>query len=230
MSRNQSYGSIMLLILSALLIGPAPKVLSQGRERKQIQSGSIPKVPVFRGAGGTNRTTSRKLPPPPPPPQILSSGFTNQIFNGLGGKPVGEFCKVTPQQPHVADRCYLNFDNFSSLRSDENMASAFYETSPAIATLSIKPLAASKKYLIDCAVHPLETQPLDVYGNFLTTPPFPAKVSPTNNHLLLAVDATSSNWLYFQMYKNDLTPFYFYGCTITEYVPQASPSTIPTEP
>jgi hypothetical protein len=82
-------------------------------------------------------------------------------------------------------------------------------------------------YLIDCAVHPLVTQPLNVYGNFDTSPQFPASMSPTNNHLLLALHATSSNWIYLEIFKSDLTPFYFYGCTATEYVPQASAIPIP---
>jgi hypothetical protein len=108
------------------------------------------------------------------------------------------------------------------------MAIAFYQSgSPAIATFLIKPLAAGKKYLIDCAVRPLITQSLNVYGNFVTSPQFPASVSTTNNHLLLAFHATNSNWLYLEIYKSDLTPFYFYGCTATEYVPQVSASAIP---
>jgi hypothetical protein len=229
MSRFQTYSIVIGLMLSALLIGLTPKVLGQGRERNQTQPANIPRVPVFKGTGGAaTRVTSRKLPPPPPAPQLLSSVFRNQIFNQLGGKPVAEYCKVTPQVPYIADRCYLEFDNFQTVRIGQNWTLAHNQTLPAFASFNIKPFAAGKKYLIDCAVHKFynELQSLNVNGNFDTSPQFPASVSPTNNHLLLALHATSSNWIYFSISKYDLTPFYFYGCTATEYVPQASPSTI----
>ncbi len=221
--------ALITAVVTVLLNGLRPASRAQRGDQDKTQPASIPKVPVFKGSGGTaTRATSRKLPPPPPPPQLLNSGFRNEIFKQLGGKPVAEYCKVTPQIPHMADKCFLDFEGFYSIRSNENMAIAFYQSgSPSAATFYIKPLAAGKKYLIDCAVHPLETQSLNVYGNFVTSPPFPASVSPTNNHLLLALEATDSHLYYLQIYKNDLTPFYFYGCTATEYVPQVSPSTIP---
>jgi hypothetical protein len=215
MTRQQSYRSGVVLILSVLLSGISPKALGQVRQRDMTQSAGIPPVTVFKGGGrGPAKAPLRRLPPPQTPlsPQSLSSVLLNQFFMQLGGKPVSEYCKVTPQHPHVADRCFLQFDTFYSLRTDENMAIAFYE--PASLYFYVKPAAAGKKYFIDCRVHALDKQPFDVYASF------DASVSALNGHLILALDTTDADLTYVLIYRKDASPFYFYGCTATEYVLQ----------
>ncbi len=215
---------LIATVPTALIAGLTLIAFAQRGNQDQTQPASVPAIPIFKGSGGAaTRTNSRKVLTSPMVPQRFSAAFTNQIFKQLGGKPVGEYCHVTPQRPQVAGRCHLDFENFHSVRSNEDKAIAIYQSGgPSLLFFGIQPPAPGKKYLIDCAVVSLETQSLNVYGNFETSPQFPGIVSPTNGHVLMALDVIESHLYYLEIYKKDLTPFYFYGCTATEYVPEVS--------
>jgi hypothetical protein len=202
--------AVIALMLSGLLIGPPPAVLSQGRDQNKTESEAERKVPAFKGSGVVRPLSKGSLRPPPPP--ALTAGVMSKL---IGKQPGSLYARLSPSQPFATNRGALVFANAGVVESGEGYAEWFeteWQDPPEnYLTLWLKSSAGSK-YLIDCLVS-------SQYVPFMVRGPNSAayqkvQLNQTKGHLIFTLEATSAGWYGFQISASSKN-WTFYSCEVT---------------
>jgi hypothetical protein len=221
MSRRQNHFIVAAVMLAAFLIGAAPNVPGQGRDRSRTQSDAGAKIPAFKSAGVASKTTGAKELASLPAPKLSIDTLAKLI----GKQPGALYVLLTPSQPTVANRGALVFVQPSLVESGEGYVDF---SVPPLAegpptghvVLWLKSLG-NAKYLIDCFVSgSVPTVPFKVTGpdgSFQTS-----KLSQAKGHLLFTLDATTAGWYRFEISSGGKIneggtgyKWHFYSCEVT---------------
>ena len=220
-SQNQPRKSFVIWMTIIAFLAMLPGTLAQTETRRPPQGTNTPKVLIFKSKG-VPHVPRASLPDAPPPPAPLSAADKSQIVASLNipglTAPGSVYVRLSPRKNGVAGKAFLTFRYTYGVYGEHQLTSL---ASPGkVVTIHLRPEAAGRLYLIDCAVgsgrvagsYQIWRKGGSSYS-FKLLQTIESVPDARVQHLIFVLETVNGWWYEFDIRRD--SAWYFYSCEVT---------------